>query len=84
MKTNNKKTVKTISCEQAIKLVFSYIDDELLGKHRTELEHHLETCRHCFDRVEFEKLLKSRLRRLNVGGSSKRLRQRIDTLLEQF
>lgn len=84
MKANNKKTVKSISCEQAIKLVFSYIDDELRGKHRAELEHHLETCRHCFDRIEFEKLLKSRLRGLNVGGSSKRLRQRIDALLEQF
>jgi len=84
MKANNKTTVKTISCEQAIKLIFSYIDDELRGKHRTELEHHLETCRHCFDRVEFEKLLKSRLRRLHVGGSSKRLRQRIDALLGEF
>jgi len=84
MKANNKNKVKTFSCEQAIKLVFRFIDDELRGNHRAELEHHLETCRHCFDRVEFEKLLKSRLRQLNVGGSSKKLRQRIETLLEQF
>ncbi|MEX2117916.1 MAG: zf-HC2 domain-containing protein [Bacteroidota bacterium] len=84
MKTNDRKTVETISCEQAIKLVFNYIDDELRGKRRGELEHHLETCRHCFDRVEFEKLLKSRLRQLKVGGNSKNLRSRIDALLGQF
>jgi anti-sigma factor (TIGR02949 family) len=84
MKANSKTPVKNITCEEAITLVFSFIDDELRGQHRAELEHHLETCRHCFDRVEFEKLLKSRLRGLNVGGSSKRLRERIDSLLEQF
>ncbi len=84
MKEHSKSPVRNITCDEAISLVFSFIDDELRGEHRTELEHHLETCRHCFDRVEFEKLLKSRLRGLNVGGSSKSLRERIDSLLEKF
>jgi len=84
MTPNSRKAIRTISCEQAIKLVFRYIDNDLQGKHQGELEHHLETCRHCFDRVEFEKTLKTRLRQLKVGGTSEALRRRIDALLEQF
>ncbi|MEX1137784.1 MAG: zf-HC2 domain-containing protein [Bacteroidota bacterium] len=84
MKESKKQAVEAISCEQAIKLMFSYIDDELRGKPRAEMEQHLQTCRHCFDRVEFERLLKSRLRGLNAGGSSESLRRRINALLEQF
>lgn len=84
MKKHSTSSVRNITCDEAITLVFRFIDDELRGEPRAELEHHLETCRHCFDRVEFEKLLKSRLRGLNVGGSSKRLRERIDSLLDKF
>lgn len=84
MKTRRKNSVKAISCEEAVKSIFSYIDDHLKGKQRAELEHHLEACRHCFDRVEFERLLKSRLSRLSVKTSSDKLRRRVDALLDQF
>ncbi len=84
MKENKKPEVKAMTCEQAIKLVFRYIDDELGGKQRGELDQHLKTCRHCFDRVEFETRLKSRLRSLKVGTVSDDLRRRINSLLEQF
>ncbi|MBI4547083.1 MAG: zf-HC2 domain-containing protein [Ignavibacteriae bacterium] len=75
---------KGISCEEAIKRVYDFIDNHLKAKARAELEHHLETCRHCFDRVEFEKLLKARLRHLKVDTESKALRKKIDELIEQF
>jgi hypothetical protein len=79
-----RKQLKSISCEEALKRVFDYIDDHLQGQSRAELEHHLKMCRHCFDRVEFEKLLKSRLSKLKVEAHSETLRKRIDALLEQF
>lgn len=84
MKTHRKNSVKAISCEEAIRHIFSYIDDHLQGRKLIELEHHLETCRHCFDRIEFEKLLKSRLGQLKLSAGSENLRQRINTLLDQF
>ncbi len=83
MKTSTQH-IKAINCDEALKRVFDFIDDHLRGKARAELEHHLETCRHCFDRVEFEKRLKSRLRKLNVEASAETLRKRVDALLEQF
>lgn len=81
-KENNQ--VKNISCEEALERVFDYIDEHLQGASRAELEQHLEMCRHCFDRVEFERLLKSRLSKLKVDPHSETLRKRIDALLEQF
>jgi hypothetical protein len=81
-KENNQ--VKNISCEEALQRVFDYIDEHLQGVSRAELEQHLEMCRHCFDRVEFEKLLKSRLSKLKVDPHSETLHKRIDGLLEQF
>lgn len=83
MKTQ-KNSPKNIGCDEAIKRIFSYIDDHLQGKSREELEHHLEACRHCFDRVEFEKLLKSRLSRLHVDPSSEELRKKVEELVDRF
>ena len=80
----HKKSIRRISCDEALRLVFEFIDEELRGKSRAELEYHLEMCRHCFDRVEFEKLLKSRLRKLKVVGNPSALRKRVDSLLEEF
>lgn len=75
---------KAISCEEALKRVFDYIDDHLRGKPRAELEHHLETCRHCFSRVEFEQLLKSRLRKLKIKSTPSALRKRVEELVDRF
>lgn len=79
-----KKSIKTISCDEALNHIFDFIDDHLRGKAQAELEHHLETCRHCFDRVEFEKLLKSRLSKLSAQTDSTALRKRVAELLEQY
>jgi len=78
------KQVKSISCREAIGRVFDYLDQELTGQRLGELERHLEECRHCFDRVEFEKMLKARLRELKVEADVVRLRERIEALVEQF
>ncbi len=83
MKQSN-QSANLISCEDAIKRVFDYIDGELHGKPREELEHHLEACRHCFDRVQFERALKSRLSSLKVDSNPEALRARIETLLDRF
>ncbi len=75
---------KNISCEEALKRVFDYIDNHLEGISKNEFEDHIEKCRHCFDRVEFEKLLKSRLRALKYKESSEGLRKRIDDIIMKF
>lgn len=75
---------KNIGCDEAIKRIFGYLDDHLQGKPRAELEHHLEACRHCFDRVEFEKLLKARLNKLQLNPPSGELRKKVEELIDGF
>jgi mycothiol system anti-sigma-R factor len=50
--------VRPIDCEEALRRLFEYLDAELNGEPQREIEQHLERCRSCFSRVEFEKQLK--------------------------
>lgn len=80
----NNASVNEISCREALALVAEYLDKELGPFERNQLERHIETCRHCFDRVEFERLLKARLAQLQRAESSEPLRKRIERILEQY
>lgn len=77
-------TPKPISCEQALKRVFDFIDGQLKDRSREELEQHLAVCRHCFDRVEFEKLVKTRLGKLRKQTDSAELRKKISLLIDSY
>lgn len=80
----NHANANEISCRQALALVADYLDRELAPFERKLLELHLETCRHCYDRVEFERLLKARLARLQTVEISEPLRQKIECILDQY
>ena len=78
------KKTKTIGCEEALKHLLAYLDQEIGGVKRRELERHLEICRTCFSRAEFEKQLKTQLQeagRESVGAS---FEERIKTLLGRY
>jgi anti-sigma factor (TIGR02949 family) len=76
--------VKTIGCEEALKHLLIYLDQEIGSVKRRELEHHIETCRTCFSRAEFEKLLKSQLREAGRETVSAEFGKKIKTLLGRF
>ena len=78
------KKVKTIGCEEALKHLLTYLDQELGEVMQREVEHHLEICRTCFSRAEFEKLLKTRLRERGRGTGRASFEKRIKTLLGSF
>ncbi|NIO41214.1 MAG: anti-sigma factor [Burkholderiales bacterium] len=71
-------TKKPIDCEQALNILYDYIDREL-GEHDHEaMKHHLSVCKSCFSRVEFEQKLKSKMKSLREerapAGSSGRIK----------
>jgi len=76
--------VRVIDCEEALRRLFEYLDAELHGDHQRELERHLERCRSCFSRLEFEKRLKVRTAQLGREPISSDLEQRIHRLLDSF
>ncbi len=75
---------KSIGCEEALKNLFLYLDEELEKKKHRAVEHHLTICRSCFSRADFEKKLQTGL--LNAGEEPVRpsLEKKIKALLKRY
>jgi anti-sigma factor RsiW len=74
----------TTGCEEALRLLASYIDGELAGGDRIDLERHLQTCRSCYSRAEFEKRLKTQLGELRRRPVNPAFEERIRRLIRRF
>ena len=46
-----------LSCEQAVRQFFAYLDRALSGESLADLEAHLETCLACCDKLAFSRQL---------------------------
>ena len=76
---------KDIGCLRAIEMFYAYFDGELDSPEQVaDFEHHLDHCRSCFSRAEFEGILSRRLRSAAEARAPDALRQRMRTLLERF
>ena len=73
-----------IDCEKVIAHLFAYLDNETDPEKRTDIERHLEECRACFSRAEFEKALRAKVNQLGDKEAPATLRQRVAALLKQF
>lgn len=75
----------TIGCAEAVRRLAAYLDRELDARAAGEVERHLERCRSCFSRAEFEKRLRERLRRdLSVDTVPAELESRVRGLLARL
>lgn len=75
---------RPIDCEQALRQIFDYLDREL-GEHEHEaMQQHLHACKSCFSRVEFERLLKSKVQDLREEEPTREVSVRIKNLLKGF
>jgi mycothiol system anti-sigma-R factor len=77
-------TARIIDCEEALRHLFDYMDAELADEQRREMENHLEQCRSCYSRIEFERRLKSHLAELGRADVPPALAQRVRSLIDQF
>jgi mycothiol system anti-sigma-R factor len=74
-----------MNCEEALEKLWQYLDRELDGESSSELQRHLEECRHCFSKVEFEQRLRAIVRRSCSGEQAPaELRERLTRLLHLF
>ena len=83
MKTKNEK-VKAINCEEAVTRFNGFMDNYLKGKSREELVSHISECRHCFERFEFEQLLKSKVHQLPANKKNNSLISKIEKLISSL
>jgi mycothiol system anti-sigma-R factor len=75
---------RAIDCEEALHRLFEYLDAELAPGPRGEMEQHLERCRSCFSRVEFERRLKAYTAELGCEEPPPELESRIRKVLDTF
>lgn len=75
---------RTISCEEAVRMLFQYLDKELERPDRTAMEQHLQSCRSCFSHVEFEQRLRTLVRDNSAEAAPDDLRARIKKLTDRF
>lgn len=80
----NGARVNEINCQQALAMIAECLDKRFDEQQRVEFERHIERCKHCFDRFEFERLLKARLASLKMDVSSESLQKRVEELLQTF
>ena len=73
-----------MACDEALRLLAVYLDGELAGGREEALELHLQRCRGCFSRAEFERRLKAEVGRLGREDASPGFEERIRGLLGSF
>lgn len=77
-------TDDTLTCEEVIEHIFDYLDRELDQTTQDRIERHLETCRDCFSRAEFEERLRRKIRAAGTQQAPDRLQRRIRDMLDRF
>jgi anti-sigma factor (TIGR02949 family) len=73
-----------LTCEEVLKHLVAYLDRDTDAHTAAEIERHLEQCRGCYSRAEFERQLKSRVRAAGSRAAPERLRARIKKLVDEF
>jgi anti-sigma factor (TIGR02949 family) len=75
---------KPITCDEALRLLAVFLDGELHADDREGVQRHLEICRSCFSRAEFERRLKGEITRLGREEVSPGFEDRVHRLLGSF
>ncbi len=74
-----------MNCEQVIEHLWPFLDGELDGETSADLTRHLDECRRCFSRAEFERRVKTMIRQSCEGEQVPGpLQERMRTLLRSF
>jgi anti-sigma factor (TIGR02949 family) len=73
-----------IRCDEVIAHLLSYLDGEIDDARRAQIDHHIEECRGCFSRAEFEKALRDKVGQAGNTQPPASLQDRIKALIDQF
>ena len=73
-----------ISCEQVLQDIWAYLDKEICEDDLVHIKSHLDLCRSCFSRVEFEKLLREEMKKKTTHCCPEKVKARIQSILNQY
>jgi anti-sigma factor (TIGR02949 family) len=75
---------RVLDCEQVLRVIFAYLDGELEAMEQAKVAAHLERCRSCFSRAEFERRLKGHMAGLATEPVSPAFEHRIRSLINRL
>ncbi len=73
-----------LDCQGVLDHLFEYLDKEIDVNNITEIKAHLELCRDCFGRVEFERVLRVEIQKKTHHLCPNEVKNRIRKLIENF
>ena len=73
-----------MTCDEALRLLAVFLDGELHGGPHAAVERHLDVCRSCYSRAEFERRLKAEIGRLGREEVSSGFEARVRGILDSF
>lgn len=73
-----------LRCEDVIDRLLDYLDRELDAETERALARHMEACRACFSRAEFERKLRARVSETVAVKAPESLRHRVRAIVEQY
>lgn len=74
-----------MTCQEAVRHLYPFLDRELDTRKTRTVRRHLDLCRSCCTKFEFERALKALIReKAREGEVPPSLRQRVASLIEAF
>lgn len=73
-----------ISCDEAVRQLWEYVEQELDAPRRERLEEHLSICRRCCGEMEFAEELRSFMARQSTVELPEGIATKFDHLLEDL
>ncbi|MDH4189397.1 MAG: zf-HC2 domain-containing protein [Betaproteobacteria bacterium] len=72
-------------CLEAFDHLYAYLNGELKDQSKVAMiEHHLQHCRSCFSRAEFEREINQRLKKTDTQSPPSSLSERMKKLIDNF
>lgn len=73
-----------MTCDDVLTILYEYLDSEVDGPTESEIDHHLDSCRECFSRMEFERILKKKVVGSVTTETPAPVRNRLESLIKRF
>jgi mycothiol system anti-sigma-R factor len=74
-----------MNCKESLQKIYEFLDGEMEKLPMHEIEKHLDNCRGCWDRFEFEKQLKELVKKSCCKETcTDALKKRIQAILEKY
>lgn len=75
---------RKMSCAEVLSELYAYLDKEVDAPTEEDINDHLQDCRECFSRSEFEKKLRQRIAQTGSVATPEDVQERLKSLIKRF